>query len=119
VLSLLFLDLKGEKIMPYDESLADRIRLALGPLPGLEAKKMFGGVGFLLNDKMLCGVVKNDMVVRVGAQKYAWALSQPHVRLFDMTGRPMTGWVLVDPTGCSTPQDLQAWLDLALDFIRS
>jgi TfoX/Sxy family transcriptional regulator of competence genes len=104
--------------MPYDETLAARIHAALGPLPGLTEKKMFGGVGFLLDGKMLGGVVKNDMVVRLGAEKYEWALSQPHVRVFDMTGRPMTGWVLVAPEGCATPEALQAWLDLALDFLR-
>jgi TfoX/Sxy family transcriptional regulator of competence genes len=71
--------------------LASRIRAILGPLPELEEKKMFGGVGFLVNSNMACGVHKNDLIVRVGASKYAEALSHPHTRPFDMTGRPMAG----------------------------
>ena len=78
--------------MPYDTLLATRIRAALGPLPHLEEKKMFGGVGFLINGNMACGVHKNDMIVRVGPQNYDHALSRLHTHVFDMTGHPMTGW---------------------------
>jgi TfoX/Sxy family transcriptional regulator of competence genes len=77
--------------MAYDELLAVRMRAALGPLPNLVEKKMFGGVGFLINGNMACGVHKNNMIVRVGPAKYKEALARPHTRPFDMTGRPMSG----------------------------
>jgi len=104
--------------MPFDEMLALRIRTMLGPLPGLEEKKMFGGVGFLLNGNMACGVHKNDFIVRVGAANYAEALSQPHTRVFDLTGRPMAGWVMVEPEGCGTEAELKAWVEDGLEFAR-
>ena len=105
--------------MSYDEKLDARIRAALGPLPELEEKKMFGGVGFLVNGNMACGVNKNDLIVRVGAAKYEEALSRPHTRPFDMTGRPMSGWIVVEPQGCETESDLKAWVVQGLAFARS
>jgi TfoX/Sxy family transcriptional regulator of competence genes len=102
--------------MAYDEVLALRIRTALGPLPNLDEKKMFGGVGFLLNGNMACGVHKNDLIVRVGAVRYKQALSRPHTRPFDMTGRPMAGWIMVTPQGCQAEHDLKAWINQGLEF---
>jgi TfoX/Sxy family transcriptional regulator of competence genes len=109
---------KGAK-MPFDEMLAIRLRAALGPLPNLEEKKMFGGVGFLLNGNMACGVHKDDLIVRVGAAGYEQALSRPHVRPFDMTGKPMAGWIMVEPQGFETESDLQSWVEQGLEFTRS
>ncbi len=105
--------------MSYDELLAARIHIAISPQPNLEEMKMFGGIGFLANGNLACGVVKNDLIVRVGAQAYAEALSHPHVRVFDMTGRPMKGWVVVEPEGCATESDLKAWLERGLAFALS
>jgi hypothetical protein len=105
--------------MAYDELLGVRIRAALGPLPGLEEKKMFGGVGFMVNGKMACGVHKHGLIVRVGPEKHAWAMARLHTRPFDMTGHPMAGWVVVDPPGCSTEAALKAWVDLGLAFALS
>jgi hypothetical protein len=105
--------------MSYNTHLATRIRAALGPLPGLEEKKMFGGVGFLLNGNMACGVHKNDMIVRVGPAGYDGALSRPHTHVFDMTGHPMAGWIMVTPQGCATEKDLQTWVSQGLAFTRS
>jgi hypothetical protein len=105
--------------MPYDTLLAIRIRAALGPLTGLGEKKMFGGVGFMLNGNMACGVHKNDMIVRVGPAGYAEALSRPHTHVFDMTGHPMAGWIMVAPEGCATESDLQTWVGQGLAFARS
>ena len=105
--------------MPYDEMLALRIRAAIGPLPHLEEKKMFGGVGFMLNGNMACGVHKNDLIVRVGPEKHAEALSRPHTRVFDMTGRPMAGWIMVEPEGCQTESDLKAWVEQGVAFANS
>ena len=105
--------------MPYDEILTARLRAALGPLPGLQEKRMFGGVGFLVNGNMACGVHKNDLIVRVGPEGYDNALSRPHTHVFDMTGHPMTGWIMVQPQGCASETDLQAWVGLGLAFARS
>ena len=105
--------------MPYDTLLATRIRAALGSLPGLEEKKMFGGVGFLINGNMACGVHKNEMIVRVGPEKSAEALARMHTHVFDMTGRPMAGWVMVAPQGCATESQLKAWVDQGLAFASS
>ena len=68
-------------------------------MPGLVEKKMFGGVGYILLGNMAIGVLGSNLIVRVGATEYAEALAQPHVKVFDMTGRPMQGWVLVSPDG--------------------
>ena len=105
--------------MPYDTELARRIRAALGPLPGLDEKKMFGGVGFLIRGNMACGVHKQDLIVRVGPDRYPEAISQPHARPFDMTGRPMSGWVTVDPAGCENDEQLDAWVSQGLAFAQS
>jgi hypothetical protein len=105
--------------MPYDELLGVRIRAALGAISNLEGKKMFGGIGFLVNGNMACGVHKNDMIVRVGPANYNEALSRPHTRPFDMTGRPMAGWVMVEPRGCVKEADLKVWVAKGVDFARS
>ena len=105
--------------MPYDTLLATRIRAALGPLPNLVEKKMFGGVGFLVNGNMACGVHKDAMIVRVGPERSAQALSRPYTRVFDMTGRPMAGWVMVDPPGCATEPELQNWVAQGLSYALS
>jgi len=78
--------------------------------PGLVEKKMFGGVGFMLNGNMACGVNKEDLIARIGPEKYEQGLTHPHVRPFDFTGRPMKGWVMVGPDGVSTDDDLQDWV---------
>jgi TfoX/Sxy family transcriptional regulator of competence genes len=105
--------------MAYDELLGVRIRAAMGPLPGLEEKKMFGGIGFLVNGNMACGVHKNNLIVRVGPERYATALARPHTRPFDMTGRPMAGWVMIEPPGCATESELKACVEQGLAFARS
>ncbi len=105
--------------MAYDELLAVRIRAALSGEPGLVEKKMFGGVCYLLDGNMACGVIKDELIVRVGPEKHAAAMARPHVRLFDFTGRPMQGWVLVAGPAFTTEQDLKDWLRLGVDFARS
>ncbi len=105
--------------MPYDELLASRIRAVLRSLPDGVEKKMFGGVGFLVNGNMACGVHKNNLIVRVGASDYDAALVRPHTHVFDMTGRPMTSWVMVLPEGCASEVQLKAWVDQGLAFARS
>ena len=85
--------------MAFDENLAGRIRHALARKKNIEEKKMFGGVGFLLNGNMLVGVWEDSLIVRLGPDAYDDALLEPHVKEFDITGRPMKGWGMVQPEG--------------------
>jgi hypothetical protein len=101
--------------MAYNLHLAERIRSQLDGLPFVE-KKMFGGVGYLLHGNMVCGVVRDDLVVRVDPEKYDSLLKKSHTRVFDMTGRQMKGWLLVGPEGVKTEKQLRAWIDECLKF---
>ena len=103
--------------MAYSEALADRIRQALGRRRGLAEKKMFGGVGFLLRGNICVGVWKTSLIARVGPDSYDQALAQPHAREFDITGRPMVGWVLIDPEGIDDDAALRAWIERAAEFV--
>lgn len=105
--------------MAYDENLSVRIRELLENISGFEEKKMFGGVGFLVNGNMACGVHKHSLIVRVGPEKYQAALSDVHAGVFDMTGRPMTGWVKVSAPGFETEKDLSNWVQQGLEFALS
>ena len=102
--------------MAYDQSLEQRISELLGSQPGLVTKKMFGGVGFMLHGNMACGVYQQYLIVRVGPQRYEQALAQPHTRIFDITGRPMKGWVMVAPAGCASEDALQSWTQQGIEF---
>jgi hypothetical protein len=108
-----------ENSMPYDNELADRIRAALIGLPGYSDKKMFGGVGFMLHGNMACGVNGDNLIVRVGPDHYEAALAKPHTRVFDMTGRPMSGWIFVEPGGFETDGDLKVWIDQGVAYART
>jgi TfoX/Sxy family transcriptional regulator of competence genes len=101
--------------MAYNLKLAERIRSELDGIPVVE-KKMFGGVGFLLNGNMACGVNKEDLIVRVDPQKHLALLKKPHVRPFDMTGRPMKGWLLVEVEGVKTEKQLSTWVKEGVEF---
>ena len=101
--------------MAYDLKLADRIRTHLEGLPFVE-KKMFGGVGFLLHGNMACGVYKNDLVVRVEPEKSNLLLKKPHAKPFDITGKPMKGWLLVEPGGVNTDKRLETWVREGIEF---
>jgi len=106
--------------MPYNLNLAQRIRELLGERSGLIEKKMFGGVGFILNGNMSCGVLGNDLIVRVGADHNASALSQAFVRPFLAPGgKPMAGWVLVALEGLQNDQDLLQWVEQGYEFALS
>jgi TfoX/Sxy family transcriptional regulator of competence genes len=103
--------------MAFDESLADRIRSGLGRKKGVEEKKMFGGLGFLLNGNMLVGVWKDSMIVRVGPDSYEDALLEPHVKEFDITGKPMKGWIMVEADGVQNEAQVKAWIQRAVKFV--
>ena len=103
--------------MPFDENLADRIRpLLLGPY-SVKEKRMFGGLAFMVNGHMCCGVSSKNLVVRTGPQDFDLVLSLDHARPMDFTGRPMKGFVYVAPEGCDTDKDLMAWTKRGLDFV--
>ena len=102
--------------MAYDETLALRVSTVLRDLPGLTEKKMFGGVGYLLNGNMACGVHKDFLIVRVGPDHYQESLEKEHTKVFDITGRPMTGWVMVALQGCTDDEVLYIWIQQGLDF---
>jgi TfoX/Sxy family transcriptional regulator of competence genes len=103
--------------MAFDESLAQRIRDALARKKNIEEKKMFGGVGFLLNGNMLVGVWKDSLIVRVGPDGYEDVLLEAHVKEFDITGRPMKGWILIEPEGVEDDEQLKNWIQQAVKFV--
>ena len=104
--------------MPFSESLATRIRDTLARKKNIEEKKMFGGVGFMLNGNMLVGVWKDSLIVRLGPDEGNDALLEPHVREFDITGRPMKGWLLVGPEGVAEDDQLKDWIQRATKFVE-
>ena len=104
--------------MAFDESLAARIRDALAR-KGVEERKMFGGVGFLLHGNLLVGVWKDSLIVRLGPDEGDEALREPHVRAFDITGKPMKGWLLVEPEGVEEDDQLKDWIERATRFVRT
>ncbi len=105
--------------MAFSESLAGRLRDALARKKNVEEKKMFGGVGFLLHGNMLVGVWKNSLIVRVGPEGYEDALLEPHVNEFDITGRAMKGWIMVEPEGIEEDGQLKEWIERATRFVKA
>jgi len=105
--------------MAFDESLAERIRQRLARRKNVEEKKMFGGVGFLLNGNLLVGVWKNSLIARLGPEEGEEALKEPHVKEFDITGRRMRNWVLVEPEGVEEDDQLKDWIERATRFVRT
>src|SRR5436190_21114087 len=105
--------------MAYSESLALRVRQILGPRRNVAEKKMFGGVGFLLNGNMCVGIWKNSLIARIDPENYEDALKEESVREFDITGRPMKGWVLVEPDGVETDEQLNEWVQRSVEFVST
>ena len=103
--------------MAFSEALAERIRQRLPRRKNVEEKKMFGGVGFLPHWNILVGVWKDSLIVRLGPDEGEEALKEPHVKEFDITGRPMKGWVLVKPEGIGGDDQLSAWIQRAVKFV--
>lgn len=105
--------------MSYNETLAERIRKALANQKDVAEKKMFGGLTFMVDDKMCCGVQKDDLMIRVSVEEYEKALFNPRARPMDFTGKPFPGFLYVAPTGCEADADLQAWVDMAVAYGKS
>lgn len=105
--------------MAYDDKLASRVRKRLAHRKDIVEKKMFGGLAFMLNGNMCCGVVKDTLMVRVPPGQYEMMLKEPHARPMDFTGRPLRGFVYVDPKGLRTDGALEKWLKRAIAFASS
>jgi|SRR5467141_1781680 len=105
--------------MPFDESLAKRVRSLLSGDYALREKRMFGGLAFMVNGHMCCGVVGEDLVVRTGPAAYLEALSQPHARPMDFTGQPMRGFVYIGSRGYRSTTELRSWIQRGLHFVLS
>ncbi len=105
--------------MAYDETIDKRVAGIVSRWRNTEKKKMFGGVCHLLNGNMVAGSLNNSLILRLGEKGAAEALSAEHTRPFDITGRPMKGWVMVSPEGFQTDEELRVWLEEAKDFVRT
>jgi TfoX/Sxy family transcriptional regulator of competence genes len=105
--------------MAYHEAVAKRVRSALGKTPDIAEKRMFGGIAFMLRGNMCCGVIDDRLMLRVGPDGYEAALSRPHAKPMDFTGRPMKGYVFVEPAGFASAGDLKAWIARARKFALS
>src|SRR5512143_1223213 len=103
--------------MTYNSSLANRIHVLLGDLPGLQEKKMFGGIGFIVRGNMACGVVGDDLVVRLDPHESESALALPYTKPFDTYGRKMAGWVLVSQPGIDRNEDLESWVLRGVNYV--
>ena len=102
--------------MAYDERLAERIRANLKGRKGLEEKKMFGGLTFMLKGRMCCGITKENLMVRVLPESYDALLQKPHAAVMDFTGRALRGFLYVRPAGYESEKGLKFWLDQAVEF---
>ena len=105
--------------MAYDEGLAQRVREALEGQSRLVERKMFGGIAFMVQGNIACGVMNDELIVRVGPDQYSAALAKPHTRVFDFTGRPMKGFVVVTSKGHASDEALEEWVRQGVQFALS
>jgi len=103
--------------MPYDEEIEGRIGKVISRWKNTQARKMFGGICHLLGGNMFCGVYKNFLILRLGEKESRESMSQPFVRSFDITGKPMKGWVMVEKEGFKSENVLKAWLAKAKEYV--
>jgi hypothetical protein len=103
----------------YDEELADRVRDLLAPREVVSEREMFGGIAFMVGGNMACGVHGEDLIVRLDPEEAGKALEEGAARPFDLTGRPMKGWILIAPEGTTTDTELAGWVDAGGDFAQS
>ena len=105
--------------MTYNQDLGKRLREILDDGPAFIEKKMFGGLGLMLNGNMAVGVNQDNLIVRVCKEGDSGALLQPHARPFDLSGKPMQGWIYVSPEGYENDADLRAWVRRGVEFALS
>ena len=103
----------------YDEALAERIRAVVGPKADISERKMFGGLAFMVSGNMACGIVKDELMVRVGPDAWEAMLAQPHARVMDFTGTPMRGMIYVGRKGIASDDGLAIWVGRGLAFART
>src|SRR5262249_17880170 len=102
--------------MAYNEKLAERIRRQFSTRTDVVERKMFGGLAFMVRGHMCCGVVGDELMVRVGLEGYKSALKEKHVREMDFTGRPLRGMVYVAAPGLASAKQLGKWVERGLQF---
>ena len=107
------------RFMAYSESVADRVRRAITTSEGLSERKMFGGLCLMFNGNMFAGVIGDELMLRVGTDRFEELLAQPGARPMDFTGRPMKGYLFVAPIGFASDEDLSRWIAVAHDFVDS
>ena len=105
--------------MTYNLELAERMRRILLSNPQVSEKKMFGGTAFMIHGNLACGVHGDGMIVRVGETAHAETMQKPGVHPFDMTGKPMKGWVVVEAARLQSEADLAGWIDAGMSFASS
>lgn len=105
--------------MAYNTGIADDIRARIGSHPGLTEREMFGGIAFMINGNMAVGVSGEELMVRVGKEAHDQAVALPGARTFDMSARPMRGWISVAADGFTTDEDFDAWVDRGVTFAEA
>jgi TfoX/Sxy family transcriptional regulator of competence genes len=105
--------------MAYDEQLAARIGEVLADVDGISEQKMFGGLALLQHGNMVCGVMGETLMLRLGPELADAALDEPHTRPMTFTGRPMKSMVIVEPPGFTTDDALTGWVERALAFVAT
>lgn len=105
--------------MAFDETLAKRVRALLIGRTGYGERRMFGGIAFMLDGRMCCGVLNDELVTRVSAADYAAALQQPQVRPMDFTGRPMKGYLYIAPAATADDGNLAMWVERCVSFVTT
>lgn len=103
--------------MAYNEKLGSRITKLLQSQKGIVEKKMFGGIAYMMKNKMFCGIIKNDLMVRVLDNKFDELLKKPHAREMDFANRPMKGFLYVSPDGIKTDKQLMKWIEFGIEYV--
>jgi TfoX/Sxy family transcriptional regulator of competence genes len=115
----LTVDAEMPEAMGYDENAAERVRRILSGRLDVIEKRMVGGLSFIVNGSMCCGLTSTALMVRVGPEAYERALAQPHVRPMEFAGRPLAAFVCVDPAGYRTDTALATWVQRGIDFVMT
>ena len=102
--------------MSYDEKLADRIREKMAEVPGVEEKHMFGGIAFMVNNKMCVGIIKDEMMCRIDPAIHDECVEKEGCRTMDFNKKPMKGFVMIDHFGMQTPEAFESWISFALEY---
>jgi TfoX/Sxy family transcriptional regulator of competence genes len=105
--------------MAYDEKIAKRLSKVFSEHKDVKEKKMFGGIAYMFKNYMCVGVINDLLMVRVGPEQYEDTLSADYVRPMDFTGRPMKGYVYVEPAGFKTDKNLRKWVDKGIKFVET